>query len=84
MQESGTKTRFTCSNRETHYEEMTQHCTARDHRLTAARVPRKSFLCFSVRNKDTFHSDLHVSSVYIHDRKLEQAVSKEGENGLGF
>ena len=35
-------------------------------------------------NKDTFHSDMRVSSVYMHDTKMVQQVAREGQTGWVF
>ena len=40
--------------------------------------------CGVLFNKDTFHSDLRVGSVYLHDTKSGQQVIKEGQNGCVF
>ena len=38
-------------------------------------------VCAFLFNKDTFYSDLRVSSVHIHDTTSGQMVVKEGQNG---
>ena len=37
--------------------------------------------CVVLFNKDTFHSDIQVNSVYIHDTNGQQQVAKEDQSG---
>ena len=84
----GTPTAERRCHRETHRGEMAHHCSARGNRVPRARILDGHFYvthcggCAVLFNKDTSHSNIKVTSVYLHDtRNGQQQIVREGQLG---
>ena len=81
------KTRLNC-HRKPHRGKTAHHRPAKGNRVPPARLLVESFSrdpfagCAILLNKDTFHPDIKVSSIHLHDtRNVQHQVINEGQSG---